>query len=56
MKVYLIKNQDGNGYYTNNLQEIENIFEDAEVGETYSITLDEMTEEQYEALPEFDGF
>lgn len=57
MRVYLIKNEEGIGYYLKDLNEIENLwdFEDNEP-ETYSITNAEMTEEEFEALPEFDGF
>lgn len=56
MTVYLIKNEEGIGYYLKDLTELENLWDGAEEEETYSITNVEMAEEEFEALPEFDGF
>ena len=56
MTVYLIKNEDGIGYYLKDLTGIENIFQDSEEPETFTITNLEMTEEEFENLPEFEGF
>lgn len=56
MKVYLIQSEEGEGYYLKDLTELENLFDDAEEGESYTITYSEMSEEEFEALPEFDGF
>lgn len=56
MRVYLIKNEDGIGYYVKDLKWLECIWDDAEDEETYTITNCEMTDDEYEALPEFEGF
>lgn len=53
MKVYLIENEEGS-FYQKNLTDLEDLY--SEVGETYTITLVEMTEDEFELLPEFDGF
>lgn len=56
MRVYLIKNEDGIGYYSKDLSNIESLLDGAEEPETYTITNAEMNESVFEALPEFEGF
>jgi len=53
MRVYLIKNSDGIGYYLKDLTELENLWDGVGDEETYTITNAEMTDEEFEALPEF---
>lgn len=54
MKVYKIT-QNEVSFFVKDIS-LDDIFSGAEIGEKVTIELQEMTEEEYESLPEFDGF
>ena len=59
MKVYRIIKDGGTPLVLNNLQEWNDILggiEYEEVGDTYTITIEDMPEADYHALPEWGGF
>jgi hypothetical protein len=56
LKIY---NETAQGGYTTSLSEAISIvdeFREGEVGEKWNVTVIEMSEEEYEALPEFEGY
>lgn len=56
MKVFKItKIDDNQSFYTKSL-DLESLFDGADDGEEYLIRREEMSEEEFEALPEFEGF
>jgi len=57
MKVFKITNKESNSYYiSKTIDFLVADIENSEVGDVWKIEVTEMTEEEYEALPEFDGF
>ena len=59
--VWLITPADSNDYYAlpdvgSVLDELRPLLEDVEVGDGYTIRRRQMTREEYDALPEWDGF
>jgi len=49
----------GGGFYimpTDGTLHLADLFDGADVGRTYKLQLVEMTQEAYDALPEFEGF
>lgn len=55
LKVYTLT-MDGVGYTAENMDGPAAEIETAEPGTVFTITVSEMPEEEYDALPEFDGF
>lgn len=59
-KRYLkVKSVSMGSYYIDelsNFKVVEDMLSDSEVDDGYELTIVEMTEEQFENLPEFDGF
>lgn len=56
MKVYLIKDENGYVSYQDTLISLEYFWDSDDDGITYTITREEMTEEEYNKLTEFEGF
>lgn len=57
MKVYTItQNQLGSKFTTKDIVIVSETIEDSEKGESWTIEVSEMSEEDYDDLPEFEGF
>lgn len=54
--VYKTQHASGGSYYDDNVPRIEDLFADAECGESYTITKEKMNALKYKTLPEFTGF
>jgi hypothetical protein len=54
-----IRSCEQGGYYTQPVDNpliLADLFDGADVGQKYTLRLVEMTQAEYDALPEFDGF
>ena len=57
MKVYRIEHEEmGSGPTEPNARALADFFEDCDIGETLTVTVCEMEQEDFDALPEWQGF
>ena len=60
IKVYLLQNRYGDSCIYDDAEKVLHEFvcliEEAEIGQMWAIEVSEMTQEEFDNLPEFDGF